>query len=47
MAFEFAPDQRRGLAAAGIAGCLGAEEDEIFVGAGAEGEAGRECEGWR
>lgn len=38
MALEFAAEEGRGLAAAGVAGALGAEEDEVAVGAGAGGE---------
>lgn len=38
MAFEFPAEEGRGLSAAGVAGALGAEEDEVLVGAGAGGE---------
>ena len=37
MALEFAAQEGGGLAAAGVAGFLGAEEDEVGVGAGAGG----------
>ena len=42
MALELAAEEGSGLAAAGVAGALGAEEDEVLVWAIAEGEAGRE-----
>lgn len=35
MAFEFSAEKWRGLAAAGVAGFLGAEEDKVFMGTGA------------
>lgn len=38
MAFEFSAEEGRGLAAAGVAGALRAEEDEVCVGARAGGE---------
>ncbi len=38
MALEFSAEQRCRLAAAGVAGLLGAEEDEGSVGEGACGE---------
>jgi hypothetical protein len=34
MAIEFFEEEGRGLAAAGVAGLLAAEEDQVFVGAG-------------
>lgn len=40
MSVEFAAEQGRGLAAAGVAGALAAEKDEGAVGAGAEREGG-------
>ena len=42
MAFEFAAEEGCGLAASGVAGRLGADKDEVFVRAGAEGDAGGE-----
>lgn len=56
MALEFAPEEGRGLAAAGVARLLGAEEDYGEVGTGAAGElvgdgrwdlGGRGFRGWR
>lgn len=38
MALELAPQEWRGLAAAGVAGFLGAEQDEVGVWAGSGGE---------
>ena len=35
MPFEFSAEEGRGLSAAGVAGFLGAEEDEVFMGTGA------------
>lgn len=40
VAFEFSAEEGGGLAAAGVAGALGAEEDEVGVGVGAGGEEG-------
>lgn len=40
VALEFSAQEGRGLPAAGVAGALGAEEEEVSVGVGAGGEGG-------